>query len=250
MNSLYTSGVRQTNSLQADLERLRNGDNSASLLGQISASLAAMHRTIDDYDSMAKREIIKAKQEKAQMRVQKFRTDYAEFRSQFEELKADAAAERAAAQRSDLISTSASILSPSDTRRRFQPSHPQQSTLHPGLRPQSEEISESPFRGPTPQPQIGSREYHALDEHSFIQNTETRIDEFLAQGREVLDNLVDQRNMLKGTQRRLLNAANTLGLSRDVIGWIERRSTQDMYIFIGGAIFTFFCFFMIWKYLG
>lgn len=35
--------------------------------GQISASMAAMHRTIDDYDSMAKREIIKAKQEKAQM---------------------------------------------------------------------------------------------------------------------------------------------------------------------------------------
>ena len=91
MNSLYTLGVRQTNSLQSDLERLRNGDTSASLLGtscwvvewmwiltapafvsslgQISASLAAMHRTIDDYDAMAKREIIKAKQEKAQMCV-------------------------------------------------------------------------------------------------------------------------------------------------------------------------------------
>jgi hypothetical protein len=40
-----------------------------SSLGQISASLAAMHRTIDDYDAMAKREIIKAKQEKAQMYV-------------------------------------------------------------------------------------------------------------------------------------------------------------------------------------
>ena len=37
------------------------------LLGQISASLAAMQRTIDDYDSMAKREMIKTKQEKAQM---------------------------------------------------------------------------------------------------------------------------------------------------------------------------------------
>jgi hypothetical protein len=33
MNSLYTLGTRQTNSLSADLERLRNGDNSASLLG-------------------------------------------------------------------------------------------------------------------------------------------------------------------------------------------------------------------------
>ena len=33
MNSLYTLGVRQTNSIQADLERLRNGEKSASLLG-------------------------------------------------------------------------------------------------------------------------------------------------------------------------------------------------------------------------
>lgn len=27
-------------------------------------------------------------------------------------------------------------------------------------------------------------------------------------------------------------------------------STQDMYIFFAGAAFTFFCFYMIWKYLG
>jgi Golgi SNAP receptor complex protein 2 len=84
MNSLYTSGVRQTTSLQVDLERMRSGESSASLLGtlttvversttthlvlgQISASLAALHRTVDDYDSMAKREMIKAKQEKALM---------------------------------------------------------------------------------------------------------------------------------------------------------------------------------------
>ena len=37
--------------------------------GQISASLAAMNRTVEDYDSMAKREMIKAKQEKAMMSV-------------------------------------------------------------------------------------------------------------------------------------------------------------------------------------
>ena len=69
----------------------------------------------------------------------------------------------------------------------------------------------------------GLREQHALHEHSFIQNTDSRLDDFIAQGRAVLDDLVDQRNVLKGTQRRLLDAANTLGLSRDVIGWIERR---------------------------
>ncbi|KAK2463195.1 hypothetical protein APHAL10511_004850 [Amanita phalloides] len=248
MNSLYTSGVRQTNSIQADLERLRSGDNSASLLGQISASLSAMQRTIDDYDSMARREMIKAKQEKAQMRVQKFRSDYAELRSQFEALKEKTSLEKAATNRAELITNSAIPSSPNDARRRFQPS--QHSTLHPGLRPQTEQHSESPFRSLSPNSGFGIREAHALDEHSFLQNAEQRIDDFLAQGREALDNLVDQRNMLKGTQRRLLDAANTLGLSRDVIGWIEKRSTQDMYIFVGGAIFTFFCFYLIWSYLG
>lgn len=73
------------------------------------------------------------------------------------------------------------------------------------------------------------REAFALHEHSFTQNTHAQLDDFIAQGRAVLDNLVDQRNMLKGTQRRLLDAANTLGLSRDVIGWIERRRcVQDL----------------------
>ncbi|KAJ6587030.1 golgi SNAP receptor complex member bos1 [Mycena vulgaris] len=249
MNSLYTSGVRQASSLQADLERLRNGENSAALLGQISASLAAMNRTVDDYDSMAKREIIKAKQEKAQMRVQKFRTDYTELRSQFEQLKAQAAIDHAAAQRADLMTGASASSSASDTRRRFQSTPAEHSTLHPGLRPQGDQHTESPFRGPTPQPGFGTRE-QALDEHTFIQNTEARLDDFLAQGISVLDNLRDQRNILKGTQRRLLDAANTLGLSRDVIGWIERRSTQDMYIFGAGAIFTFFCFYLIWRYLG
>ncbi|KZT04577.1 V-snare-domain-containing protein [Laetiporus sulphureus 93-53] len=239
MNSLYTLGVRQTNSIQADLERLRNGEKSAALIGQISASLAAMHRTVDDYDSMAKREIIKAKQEKAMMRVQKFRADYAELKGQFERIKG----ESEAATRAELLSASSSSttpLSPGDARRRFMA----------GQSASSSEVSESPFSGPTPMPMSGLREDHALREHSFIHNTENRLDEFIAQGRAVLDDLVDQRSVLKGTQKRLLDAANTLGLSKDVIGWIERRSTQDMYIFIVGAIFTFVCFFFIWKYLG
>lgn len=199
-----------------------------------------MHRTVDDYDSMAKREIIKAKQEKAIMRVKKFREDYSELRVQFEKLKA----ENENAARSELLSASSSSTTPlspaaGDARRRYMQ----------GQAPPVSEVSESPFRA-NPLPMSNLREQHALNEHTFIQNTEARLDDFLAQGRAVLDDLVDQRNVLKGTQRRLLDAANTLGLSRDVIGWIERRSTQDMYIFFAGAIFTFVCFYMIWRYLG
>ncbi|KAH8981506.1 golgi SNAP receptor complex member bos1 [Lactarius hatsudake] len=242
MNSLYTLGVRQSSSIQADLERLRGGDASASLLGQISASLAGMSRTIDDYDSMARREIIKAKQEKATSRVQKFKSDYAEFRKEFERIKE----ERTAAQRTELFSTSTGTpLTPGAGRRRF--------ATGASTSMQSDTAPENPFRanGSGAHAYLGaSREAHALHEHDFIRGTETRLDEFLAQGREVLDNLVDQRTMLKGTQRRLRDAANTLGLSRDVVGWIERRSMQDMYIFWVGAVFTFFCFYLIWRYLG
>lgn len=86
------------------------------------------------------------------------------------------------------------------------------------------------------------RESHALREHSFIQNTEAQLDAFIEQGRSVLGNLVEQRGILKGTRKRLLDAANTVGLSREIIGFIDRMGVQDRIIFAGGAIFTLFAF--------
>jgi len=104
------------------------------------------------------------------------------------------------------------LLGPPGTRQRF----PQNQSQQPVP-------AESPFRGSTPDPLYASREQHALREHSFIQDTDNALDSYIAQGQAVLNNLVEQRQILKGTQRRLLDAANTLGLSRNVIGWIEKR---------------------------
>lgn len=69
-----------------------------------------------------------------------------------------------------------------------------------------------------------AREDYALREHSFIRESENNIDQYIAQGRAVLENLVEQRGILKGTRTRLLDAANTLGLSRETISWVERRT--------------------------
>jgi len=230
-------GMRQTSSLQADLDKLRAGDSSIALQGQIAASLAALNRTADNLDTMAKRESGQVKQEKAHMRVQKFRGDYAEFKAQFDQMKAQAANEVAAAHRTELFQqSSGSAMSPADARRRVTAARA--------------ETSESPFNNPAALPGASYRQAQALDEHSWAENTETQLDMFLAQGREVIDNLVDQKNILKGTQRRLLDSAQTLGLSRDVIGWIERRSKQDTILFCIGAIFTFFCFYWIWRWFG
>jgi hypothetical protein len=87
-----------------------------------------------------------------------------------------------------------------------------------------------------------NREAHALREQSFFSNTNSQLDDFLDRGRAVLADLGQQREVLKGTQRRLYNAANTLGISGDTIRMVERRAKQDKWIFWGGVvIFVLFC---------
>ena len=78
MQALYLLGTRQIASLNQDLAQLEpraepsvlDGPvDRAALLGQVVASLAAFQRTIDDYEGMAKRELVQEKQEKAEVYV-------------------------------------------------------------------------------------------------------------------------------------------------------------------------------------
>jgi len=87
-----------------------------------------------------------------------------------------------------------------------------------------------------------SRESHALREQSFFGSTNTQLDEFIDRGRAVLGDLGHQREILKGTQRRLYSVANTLGVSGDTIRMVERRAKQDKWIFWTGVVVFFeFC---------
>lgn len=85
-----------------------------------------------------------------------------------------------------------------------------------------------------------------LREHSFFNKTSEQLDEFLDRGRAVLGDLGDQREMLKGTQKRLYTVANTLGISGDTIRMVERRAKQDKWIFwTGVVVFFLFCWLVI-----
>lgn len=55
--------------------------------GQINASLTSFSRTLDDYSRLAKQEIVEDKKEKAQGRINNFRSELADFREQFDKLK-------------------------------------------------------------------------------------------------------------------------------------------------------------------
>ena len=62
----------------------------------------------------------------------------------------------------------------------------------------------------------------------------------------MLGDLGQQRDMLKGTQRRLYTVANTLGISGDTIRMVERRAKQDKWIFWGGVlVFCVFVYFVL-----
>jgi hypothetical protein len=91
-----------------------------------------------------------------------------------------------------------------------------------------------------------TRETHALREQSFFANTHTALDEYLARGQAVLGDLGQQKEVLKGTQKRLYSVANTLGVSGDTIRMVERRAKQDKWIFwVGVVVFFGFCWLVV-----
>ena len=96
-------------------------------------------------------------------------------------------------------------------------------------------------------------------------------------GGTILSNLRDQQSMLKvcaallfiyrqeltfcvcvcvcvckrqGTQRRILDVANTLGMSQHVLRLIERRNAQDWAILIGGIVVTCVIMIVVVYYFG
>ena len=77
-------------------------------------------------------------------------------------------------------------------------------------------------------------------------STNAALDEYLERGRAVLGDLGDQREMLKGTQKKLYSVGTTLGISGDTIRMVERRAKQDKWIFWAGVVvFFLFCWLVI-----
>ncbi|KAF9895041.1 pyruvate dehydrogenase complex dihydrolipoamide acetyltransferase component (E2) [Aspergillus nanangensis] len=232
-NSLFNSALKQSSAIRRDLDTFSESPatSSAALQGQIAASLASLSRTVDDYSALSKKELIPDKQEKAFERVKNFRSELGEYRQHFDRLRKEREDAQSVTNRNELL----------------------------GRRPHHTATPENPYAQPSQQtsafapsarsglsfgasPADYNRETHALREQNFMSSTNTQLDEFLDRGRAVLADLGQQREILKGTQRRLYSVANTLGVSGETIRKVERRAKQDKWIFWGGvAIFFLFC---------
>ncbi|THC92987.1 hypothetical protein EYZ11_007548 [Aspergillus tanneri] len=203
-------------------------------IGQIAASLASLSRTIDDYAALAKKELIPEKQEKAYERTKKFRSELADYRQHFDQLRKEREDAQSMTNRNELLGR-----------------RPHHTATPENPYTQSSLPTSSTFANPS-SPRSGlsfgaspadyNRETHALREQSFLGTTNKQLDDFIDRGRAVLADLGQQREVLKGTQRRLYSVANTLGVSGETIRKVERRAKQDKWIFWGGVvIFFLFC---------
>ncbi|EQL38315.1 hypothetical protein BDFG_00672 [Blastomyces dermatitidis ATCC 26199] len=218
MNSLFNAALKQSSALRRDLEAFAEAPTTTSpaVQGQISASLTSFSRTIDDYSSLSKQELIPAKQELAFERLKNFRTELADYRQLFDRLRKEREDAQSISNRNELLG-----------RRPHHAATPENPYAQSNL-PQSSPFSNPnyPHHRSSPStsgfgggPTNYAREDQVLREQSFFSNTNIQLDEFLDRGRAVLGDLGQQREILKGTQRRLYSVGNTLG-------YAQRRRTQ------------------------
>ncbi|TPX34755.1 hypothetical protein SmJEL517_g02754 [Synchytrium microbalum] len=205
---LYNTITRQIAQLEQDLEKLNN-DHSA---GQISASLSALSKSLDEVESIARNEITTLKREKALVRASKIREDYTALRTTFEKWKVQYQAKLQEARdnaRSELLNRKSS---------------------HANGAHSTDPLDQTS--------ETSALLSYLSQESNTLSTSSTNMDRLIQMGSSALSELYDQRSMLKSTQRTLLDVANRLGVSNDLIRRIERRSKEDAWILCGGIVVT------------
>ncbi|KAH6889385.1 hypothetical protein B0T10DRAFT_529375 [Thelonectria olida] len=237
MNISYNSALRQSKSLRSEFASLNSKPQASPAdIGNVSASLASFSKTLDEYQSLARQEIVPKKQEEAFERVKRFREDLSDFRTQVDSLKKTREEAQHQHNRTELLGRRPYNATPENPYANATTTT--QSTFQP-----RQNHSNGPLN-------LGSgddsREAHAFREQNFFANTNNALDEYIARGQAVLGDLGQQREMLKSTQKRLYSVANTLGVSGDTIRMVERRAREDKWIFFAGVVvFFLFCWLVL-----
>uniref|UniRef100_G3UDU6 Golgi SNAP receptor complex member 2 n=1 Tax=Loxodonta africana TaxID=9785 RepID=G3UDU6_LOXAF len=89
----------------------------------------------------------------------------------------------------------------------------------------------------------------SLQFNSSLHKAHHGMDDLIGGGHSILEGLRAQRLTLKGTQKKILDIANMLGLSNTVMRLIEKRAFQDKYFMIGGMLLTCVVMFLVVHYL-
>mmetsp|Transcript_43290 Transcript_43290/g.100335 ORF Transcript_43290/g.100335 Transcript_43290/m.100335 type:complete len:222 (-) Transcript_43290:128-793(-) len=86
-------------------------------------------------------------------------------------------------------------------------------------------------------------------ERGSLGQASAALDDIVGQGQQILGSLVGQNKILKGARRKLLDAANAMGVSASLVSVIDRRQTGDKWLVYGGMVLTLFILFSLWYLL-
>ena len=85
-------------------------------------------------------------------------------------------------------------------------------------------------------------------ENDSLLNSHRLIDEFTAMASASLDSLQRQRGALKGVHRKVLDVANSIGMSSSLLRLIERTETFNACLVATGAVMTCTVVGVVWWY--
>lgn len=212
MNALFNRAARQLGQLAQDVDRLLASEGGSTDMtacqGQIAATLTTLQKTLGDLQEFVRREISMERREQSLARLKGMQGEYARLRDGLEAFK---------------------------VRRREADRQRVRDEL--GLT----------HRPPTSNGVLTAEHYQRREELS-VQYTGSRVDEMIAMGSGALDGLRHQHGLMKGTHRRLLDGATTLGVSRSLMRIIERRTAQDRIVFYVGVAVTVLVIYVCYRY--
>ncbi|PFH35901.1 putative SNARE protein [Besnoitia besnoiti] len=85
-------------------------------------------------------------------------------------------------------------------------------------------------------------------ERDKLHESHTMLDAVLAEGRGVLDKMVQQNSILKTAKRKILDMSTSAGLSASIIGAVTRRQATDRKIVFAGMLATLLFFFLLYRF--
>eukprot|EP00466_Bigelowiella_natans_P019116 jgi/Bigna1/85643/estExt_fgenesh1_pg.C_50114 len=92
------------------------------------------------------------------------------------------------------------------------------------------------------------RQTQGLSLSESLHRSNEEADRILETGRATLENLRNQGSILKSAHRKVLDVANTLGLSNSLIKMIERRENMDKILVFAGMSVSLLVLFILYYY--
>ncbi|KAI8868805.1 hypothetical protein GQ42DRAFT_163878 [Ramicandelaber brevisporus] len=208
MNAALASATRQCNLLSASISKLESYSSSDAAFdtdcAQITNDLSVLKTALAECRRLAQQELAPARRQHGLERTSALVATSSELQARFDQTKGKIHRQRAAVeQRNELFhrpSGSAAAAS-----------------------------AETENGG-------GGGGAMAIEMGDFLHRSEQAIEGFIDVSRASLGALREQRKVIRGARERMINTAETLGVSRSVIRFIDRRVTEDKWIFWVGVI--------------